>query len=65
MGKVINDVELIAIPLSIEQFVHDLDHTVTHRFDSFRSELMHYHATEAVVIWWVEEDERQTAPGFS
>ena len=26
---------------------------------------MYYHPTEAVVIWWVEEDERQTAPRFS
>jgi predicted secreted Zn-dependent protease len=23
---------------------------------------MHYHATEAIVLWWVKEDERQTAP---
>jgi hypothetical protein len=42
-----------AIPPHIEQFVPKLDHTVTHPFDSFRSELMHYHPTEAVVIWWV------------
>ena len=46
-------VELIAISLRIEQFVHDLDHKVTHPFDSFRGELMYYNATEAVVIWWV------------
>jgi len=26
---------------------------------------MYYNATEAVVIGWVEEDERQTAPRFS
>lgn len=50
MGKVINDVELTAISLRIEQFVYELDHKVTHPFDSLRSELMRYHATEAVVI---------------
>jgi len=44
VSKVINDIELTAISLRIKQFVHDLDHTVTHPFDSLGTELMHYHA---------------------
>src|SRR5262249_34843817 len=57
VSKVINDIELIAIPLRVKQFVHDLDHTVTHPRHSLGTELMYYHATEAVMSGCVEEQE--------
>jgi hypothetical protein len=57
VSEVIDDIELTPIPLRIKQFVHDMDHTVTHSLDSLGTEMMHYHTTEAVMIGWVEEQE--------
>jgi hypothetical protein len=57
VSKVVNNIELATITLSIEQSIHELSHTVMHTFDSFRSELAHYQATEAIVIGWIKEDE--------
>ena len=55
MGKVINYVELTAIPLRIEQFVHYLDHKVTDPFNSFGTELMQFGSGPQDLVY--EEDD--------
>jgi hypothetical protein len=57
VSKVVNNIELATITLSIEQSIHELSHTVMHPCNSFRGELAHYQATEAIVIGWIKEDE--------